>query len=318
MSKRFTCTGLFSLTNSGRLARIAAATCISLFLFICIGCGSKSSTSTNGPLTGNWQLNLTQNYPTPSAQLSASGFLVQASNSLTGSVQGPVIIGASEFHECGGQGPLTGTISGQDVTFSLTPGGATLQFAGAISSDNTSMSGTYQGLSGACYNQSSTSGTFTAQLVPPLNGSFTGTLNSGNYMEALNGSTTPVPVSVSGSFTQSPNADSSSATLTGTITAAGYPCFTTASMVGTISGQAVYLAIYSYNGQQIGTIGTLGSFGLPGSPATVELSSSGMALTDSNPTGFDLNISSPCPAVNNPTTGFAQTTDFGSFTLTLD
>lgn len=229
--------------------------CTAFSVLISAGCGGANpSTTTGGPLSGNWQLNLVQNYPTPQTQLSASGFIVESSSALTGSVQGPTTLSSNGTHNCGGVGPLTGTISGQDVTFSLNPGGTTFTFTGTISSDNTSMSGSYEAAGVGCYVQPGTTGTWTASLIPPLNGNFTGALTNSTYMSLLTGQTPPPPISVSGTINQSTNAGASNASLTGTISAVGYPCFVTASLTGTVSGQSVNLSVFGYNGEQIGTL----------------------------------------------------------------
>lgn len=285
-----------------RYLRILALVVLVALGLIGIGCGGGSSQTAalGGPLSGNWQITMTQNYPTstPSTVLSASGFLVETNDALSGSVQGPTISGSTQ--SCGGAGPLTGTVNQTNVTFSLNPGGTVFNFTGVLSSDNASISGTYSGVGGACLSQSSTSGTFSAQLIPPLNGSFTGTFNSMLYMPALTGTTNPVPVSVSGSLAQGPSAGGSVASVTGTITAVGYPCFTTASMTGTISGQNLYLSIYAYNGEQIGFVGNLLS---TSGAATWGLTSSGWEVTAPYPNGFYLGTGTPitnqgpCPAV---------------------
>jgi len=296
--------------------RIFAAALVVLVLLISASCGGSSHAATGGALTGNWQINLSQNYPLPPTQISISGFLSESSDGLTGSVQGPTEISSNGKQNCGGVGLVTGTISGQNVTFSLDPGGTIFNFTGVISSDSTSMSGSYQALAGACFTKPTT-GTWTASLIPPLNGSFTGTFNS-NYMAALTGSGTPVPVPVSGSFTQSPNAGTSSATLTGTVTAVGYPCFTTASLTGTISGQNIYLSLYGYNGLQIGTLGQVEQLGVPPIPAILTVTSTGFVVTGyTSSQGFYVDLGNPCPAVIN-SFGKAQTTDSGGFTLNVE
>ena len=287
-----------------------------LFLFILSGCGSGSSNApSNGPLSGNWQLNLMQNYPHPPTQLSVSGFLVQSSNSLNGTFQVPAIaLGGTT--ECGGPGPLTGTISGTNVTFSINPGGTTLSFTGALSSDNASMTGSYQALAGACF-ITPTTGTWTASLIPPLNGSFTGTLSDSPYMAALTGVDPPAPITVSGSFAQSASAGGSSATITGTITAVGYPCFTNAYLSGTISGQNVYLDVFNYNGLQIGTLGVPGLPGVAGTPAIVAGGSEGITLTGSGQGGLSLGNAgtSPCPALQE--NGISLTSDTTSVAFNI-
>ena len=51
-----------------------------LLLLILTACGGGNSPSTaaSGALTGNWQLNLVQEYPRPTTFLSVSGFVVEA------------------------------------------------------------------------------------------------------------------------------------------------------------------------------------------------------------------------------------------------
>jgi hypothetical protein len=294
--------------------RTLAATSLALLTLILTACsGTPDPTITTGPLNGNWQINMLQQYPTQTP-LSASGFIAQADDAIEGSIQ-VAPVGAKS--SCGGVSAMTGTISGQNVTFSLNEGGSVVNFTGTISSNNQSMSGDYQAIGGACFT-TATSGTWDAVLVPPLNGNFTGTIDS-TYMELVDGVTTPVPVSVSGSFTQSSNAGASNASIAGTITAVGYPCFTTASLSGTISGESVYLDVFGDNGELIGTLGApAGTAGSTGTPANVVLSSSGPSLvggTISDPGlgGLYIGINNgksvvgPCPAITS--SGNTSTSD---------
>ena len=256
--------------------RILAASSLALLLLLSASCGGgsgsgSSSNAPDGPLSGNWQLNLVQNYPAPQTLLSVSGFLVESSSGLTGSVQGPTIISPNGKRDCGGVGPVVGTITGQSVTFSLSPGGTVFDFTGSISSDNTTMSGSYQALGGACFTKP-TSGSWSASLIPPLNGTFAGTLSNSEYMTLLTGVSPPAPIAVSGTFAQTENFGASNATLTGTINAVGYPCFQSVSVSGTISGQNVILSVFGYGGTQIGVLGT----------------SSGPAVAASGPDGITL------------------------------
>jgi len=270
-----------------------------------MSCGGQSSTppESTGAMTGNWQLSLVEGYPPPGTQISVGGFLVQSNNSLTGSVQGPTIVGGNGTTPCGGISPFVGTISGRNVTFSLNPGGTQFDFTGVISSNSRSMSGSYQALGGACLGVS-TSGTWTGTLVPPLNGTFSGTLVSTLYLPTLTGLAQDpgVPISVSGSFTQSSNDGASNASITGTITAVGYPCFKTAYLSGTINGQNVYLNVFDYTGVQIGTLGLPGTLGTSGTPATVVLGSSGVSLQGTGQGGLSLgNGAAPsCPTIQGP------------------
>jgi hypothetical protein len=304
--------------------RLLAMALLAACTFLYSGCGSSSPTPQAGLLDGNWQFTLVKNYPEQKdQQLFASGFLQEeAGGNLTGSVAGPVTATSTGSVTCGGTGDLIGSVSSQNVSFTLNPGGTTFNFTGAFAAAGSvcsgspleSMSGSYQGLAGSCYN-APTSGTWYACQLPALSGSFTGTLQS-TYMQALSGSANPVPVAVSGTFTQTSNAGGSSATLTGTITAANYPCFTSASLTGTISGQNIYLSVFSYNGTQIGTIGQIEANGVAATPAILSVGATGSVVSGTAPGGFNLDLSNPCPAIIN-SFGVSQTTDTGDFTLNM-
>lgn len=279
--------------------RILATTALALafFLLVLAACGggnSSSSSATGGPLSGNWQLNLVQEEPRPQAVFPVSGFLLESNNALTGSVAVPIMGDDGGTVNCGGGGQLTGNLSDQNVSFSVNPGGTVLSFTGTISSDNKSMSGSYQGPGGACF-ADPTTGTWSAFLVPPLNGNFSGTLSDSGYMALLTGVSPPAPIAVSGTITQSSAFGSSNATLTGTITAQGYPCFTTVALTGTISGQNVVLSVFGYQNSQIGVLGTstvpaiasLGPNGMLGISGTLALGKASATTTVG-----------PCPPLN--------------------
>jgi hypothetical protein len=273
-----------------RTARTIAAAVLAFFLLMLVACGDGTSNGgivTNAPLAGNWQINLVQEEPSPATPLSVSGFIQQATNSLTGTVSTPQ---SSENGKCAGPGSLTGTVNGQTVTFSVNVGGTDLNFNGSLASNNQTMTGSYSGLGGGCFTQP-TSGSWSALQVPQLTGNFTGTLTKSTYMQALLGESIVPPIVVSGTFTQGGNLGSINATLTGTINAVGYPCFRTAQLSGTISGQNVVLSVFAYNGEEIGELGTVGN------PATVVLGSGGLSLEGSNQSSLGLN-SGTCPKVD--------------------
>jgi len=287
-----------------------------LLLALLVGCGggSASDPASSGALAGNWQFIVAQEEPTPRTTFGVSGFLQQSG----GSIAGSVIFPATPHGDCGGVASVTGTVKGNSISFTANEGATALSFTGTTSSAGTgsssgaSMSGTYQGLGGGCFDHP-TIGTWTAAQVPTLTGNFTGSLTDDSYMPLINGSTT---VQVSGTLQQSPNIGSSSATVTGAITAVGYPCFSTAGLSGTITGSNVNLALFGYNGEQIGTIGTQTA------PATVSGSSSGTTLTADLPAGLILEVTTsvgasfgPCPPVNND--GALQTYDTASIQVTL-
>lgn len=304
------------LNKAARILARAALVSMVLMLGACGGGTSSSSRSQqSGPLAGNWQLVLTQGFPfqNPPAVLSVSGFFLQTVNSVMGSVELP---GSTLNGNCSGVGLLTGTIGSPNVNLTVDENGSTMSFSGSVSSDNKSMSGTYETLAGGCSNNP-TSGTWTAFKVPPLNLKFTGTLSQSSYMQLLTGISPPAPITVSGQLTQSANIGSSNATLTGTITATGYPCLSTASLTGTISGANVVVSVFGYSGAQIGSIGTALA------PATVGISSGGISLNGSNTDGSGLTLGAigsgaafgPCPAL--PNSGISQPNDTAAVALSF-
>jgi len=291
------------------LARGLFASILLAFLPALTACGggnSSSSSTTAGPLSGNWQLTLAQQYPTP-ITLSASGFLVQSSAALTGSVEGPILLNAQgSTVNCSGTAQLTGTVNSPNVSFTENLGGTIFNFTGSVASDNQSMSGDYEVLAGGCSTQPTT-GSWNAILIPSLTGSFTGTLMHSQYMLALTGSSSAPPIPVTGTITQSDNAGASNATLTGTINAVGYPCLATASLSGTISGQNVYMDVFSYNGQQIGTVGVPSgeATGSGAAPAVVTVTAGAVSLVGTGSGGLTLGFGAfdPCPPILDSTEG---------------
>jgi hypothetical protein len=306
------------LTNFSRVSRACATVLLAMIWLMVSGCGNGKSalptTPQNGPLSGNWQFNLYQDYPRPPTPFGISGFMTESSNAVMGNLEVPAL-GPSA--QCGGVSAVTGSVSGQNVTLAVNNFGSIINLNGTVSADSTSMSGDYQALGGACFT-ATTTGTWNALQIPPLNGNFTGTLDS-IYMEDVTGSSSAVPIAVSGTMTQEDNAGASNATVTGTINAVGYPCFTVATVSGTISGQNVYLNLFGYNGEQIGILGSPPPGpSNAGSPAVATVTSTGLSLVDNG--GLDIGVKTntsiggagPCP----PVSGNNVEVDFGA-SLTL-
>jgi hypothetical protein len=88
---------------------------------------------------------------------------------------------------------------------------------------------------------------------------------------------------VTGILYQGPNTGDSSATLSGTLTAASYvaPCayLTTATITGTITGTTVVWNLFGPNGQPMGRIPLPG--GLTGGPQSATISPDATSLTGS-------------------------------------
>jgi hypothetical protein len=267
------------------------------------GCGGGTSggvpVNNSNPLSGNWQVNFLQQEPSPPTQLGASGFFRQSGNVISGTLEVPP---STQNGKCGGVASVTGSIDGQTVTLTINTSANTLTFTGTLGGTSQTMAGTYSGLGGGCFTRA-TSGTWNAQQIPALSGSFTGTLSSSTYMQALLGESVVPPIMVSGTLTQSsPSSGSSIVDVTGTITAVSYPCFTTANLSGTVSGRNVILSVYSYNGVNIGTLGA------PATPATIVIGANGFSLVGTNPgQGLDL-FSGSCPKIQGNSSDSAQVT----------
>jgi len=217
---------------------------MALVLFVLIfmaGCGSssKSSSSVPGPISGNWQIALL-----PTGQTFArkqSGFLVQNGNAVTGSL---LFLDSP----CSGIGSVTGTVDGSSISLASDPTGVQLTLTGALGSNQQSMGGNFTLLQAGCSGTSSAplAGTWTADLVKPLNGNITGTFIS-------NSKQFPGPYQVTGQITQGANTGISAVPLTGSITVSGY-CFPGATITGTISGTALVINLVNTDGTQVGQI----------------------------------------------------------------
>ena len=127
--------------RSGRLGKSAAKTIGFLLLCGCLaGCGS-SSTSNVG---GNWQFtvksSVTGNTYTGTASITQGSFV-----DTLGSGTERMVTGTVNFvnDPCATVAPLSGTISGSNVIFSLTEGGQPVSFTGNVNAAFTAMSGSY-------------------------------------------------------------------------------------------------------------------------------------------------------------------------------
>jgi hypothetical protein len=208
-----------------------------------MGCGgSASSDPPSTPLSGNWQFNIYQNKSTTSQ--SESGFLQQNKNSVSGNLA----VQATSTHNCSGVAPLSGTVSGSNVTLSINQFGSVLSLLGSYStlgstsSNLSSMTGTYTASSNVCGNPPT--GSWTAVQVAPLTGTFSGTLTSTSTNSPLSGNS----YQVSGELTQGPNTGTSDAELVGFMAVTNYPCLSTAQVRGLISGQNVTLSFFGPDG----------------------------------------------------------------------
>jgi hypothetical protein len=215
------------------------------------------------------------------------GFLLQNNTAITGgviySVFLPPVPGSSPAICSSGSAPVTGTVSGQNVTLSVAAGVQTFTLTGSLSADNSTMVGTYTATDGQGCGTAQTGLHWSAVSVPPLNGSIQGNFHS--VLSVLNPSSNTDPrnqdFQVTGSLTQGQNIGASNATVTGTLNFQGYPCLTTASVNGQISGSSVILSIIASNGLSVGQIGAPVGFVNP-SPVNLVSSATGMVLQGAN------------------------------------
>jgi hypothetical protein len=256
-------------------------------LVVLAGCGGSSTSHPDpGAIAGNWQFTL-QRTTVPHTTTLLSGFLQQTGKAVTGAVEftPPLPIPAPP---CSGAFQVTGSNDGQNVTLAVNEGGATVSLTGTSSAS--SMGGTYSLAASGCGKDES--GTWTASLVQPLNGNFQGILHSTD--------TTGLPpiikdsdFKVVGQILQSDNIGATRAMLTGTINVpnADYPCFTDATLSGSITGTVLTLDIIGTNGAVLGTIGGAGTFK---QSEAVTAKPDGSGFFDFNGHGYFVSKSSGC------------------------
>ncbi|MGA9389704.1 MAG: choice-of-anchor D domain-containing protein, partial [Candidatus Sulfotelmatobacter sp.] len=236
-----------------------------------------------------------------------------------------------------GTATVTGTMSGQSVNLTATigsldqngnPSSQTIALSGgALSANNSSIqNGMYTVTPGYAYvdvNGQSTllpcgtaqdAGTWSATLVPPLTGGFQGFFHS-----TIGAGFANQNFPVSGTFTQGPNIGAASASVTGTLLFQdpvtllnNYPCLSTASVNGTISGNSVLLQIFSTNGTPVGQIGQTPGSANP--PTAVTLNSTQSGYVVQNLTGATAGNNGGGYAV---TTKSCSTGDAGNLCLAL-
>lgn len=200
-----------------------------------LSCGGGNSKNVEmGLLSGNWQIGLQPSAPATGTP-TESGFLVQTGDSLTGQF---VFAGQTQ---CAGLGSAQGTISGGNVEITLTQTGQTVTLTGTAASDGSTMGGTYAVLDSGCGDGTST-GTWTANLVKPVTGTYLATFNSyslGVYSFNVNA-------------TQGGNTGASIATISGTATSSNAPCGDNLVVAGAVGGTSVVFNFLTSDGTAIG------------------------------------------------------------------
>ncbi|MGO9538995.1 MAG: choice-of-anchor D domain-containing protein [Terriglobales bacterium] len=308
----------------GLLPLLLAATLLAATMMLNACGGSSSSTDAGPQVGGNWQFVMsTMTTSTPPATLFASsplqgGLLLQENGSITGQVVFAISLpppanGGPPINCNNGTASLTGTVSGQTVSLtatvaSLGPSGPTpttqtFTLSGQLSADGSSIKGTY-GLTAGYYQpaqgvilngqpnvpcgaaQDGTAPdapTWSATLVPPLSGGFQGFFHS---------TSTNQDFPVSGTFSQGPNIAATSATVTGSVLFQDpvtllndFPCFGSASLNGTISGNNVLLQVFSSSGTAVGQIGQTPLSSNPPAAVTYDSTQGGGYVVHNGATG---------------------------------
>ena len=257
--------------------------------------GSSSAPPAGGQLSGNWQVT--------SMALDSSlkggiqgGFLVQNGNTVTGQFVYAFSLVSQPGSFCNsGTASISGTVNGQNVTLTAVAGVQTFTFSGILSSDGMTLMGTYNSTDGQGCGTPQTGLTWSAVLVPPLNGAVQGDFHStGNgIMAILSGQDFPV----TGILFQGPNTGASSATITGTLNFQGYPCLASASIIGEITGDSVVLQVIAPNGLNAGGIGAPPNNTKPSPVVFSSSAGGGYVLRGINGYGIS---TGKCPGANLP------------------
>ncbi|MGB8114877.1 MAG: hypothetical protein WCF22_13940, partial [Candidatus Sulfotelmatobacter sp.] len=265
-------------------------------------CGGSSSNLTqpqaSGQLAGNWQFTMSPPVDNSFVGGPLGGFLLQNNDgTVTGSVGYAISNGQPPAMCNSGAAAVTGSVSGQTVTLTIVASPQIFTLNGTLSASGTTIMGTYSStegsLTGGIRCGTAQSGLqWTAVSVPPLTGSIQGFFHSVNN-PALQNQVFPV----TGTFTQGENIGASNATITGTVSFQGYPCLSSASVNGQVSGSSVILQIIGSNGLNDGQIGNYASSTSVLSPVSVLSSAAGVVLQGKN--GYGVSTSS-CPGGNNP------------------
>jgi hypothetical protein len=283
-------------------------------LMVLSACGGSSSSSNqlqgSGQLAGNWQFSIASppdgsfqgspNSPcaTPTTSpLCSGGFLLTDNNgAVTGQITYAVFLpvptspGQPPLPPAlcnSGSAPVTGTVSGQNVTLTAVEGKQTYTLTGVL--NGTTMMGTYSSTDGKGCGTAQSGLQWSATYVPPLSGTIQGNFHSTASTSLLN-----QLFPVTGTLVQGDNVGASSATVTGTLNFQNYPCLSSASVNGQVSGSSVILQIVASNGLNVGQIGAPVGFSSP-KPVNVLSSAAGIVLQGA--TGYGVSTSA-CPGAN--------------------
>jgi hypothetical protein len=273
---------------------VALLMTFALALAACGGSGSGSPQS-NSQAAGNWQFTLTSGQQAPSFGGGLQGgFLQQNGSSISGQAVYTITLPAQNGNPTcdSGTATIAGKISGQTAALTAVAGSVTYALTGTISSSGsgpaTITGGTYTATPapGSPCGTASDTGTLAGTSVPPLTGAFKGFFHSVRSSTGFGNQDFPL----TGTLLQGENTGAASATVTGTLVfqdpktlVNDYPCLSTASVTGTISGSTVLLQIYSAGGTAVGQIGQ--TPGSPNPPTAVTYESAQKGYVVHNPKG---------------------------------
>jgi hypothetical protein len=211
----------------------APALLICLLILAACGGGGNGSAASASDLSGNWQMVLQLS---PTSSKTESGFILQSGDSLTGSV----LLSGQTL--CPGLGSALGQVTGGNVAITVSQIAQTVSLTGTATNGGSSMAGNYSILTNGC--GGSTIGTWTADRVKPLKGTYQGTFTSTKVSGRA--------YDVSATVTQGPNTGASNASLSGTITSPNATCFSTLSLSGVIGGTSFVFNFLAPDGSAVG------------------------------------------------------------------
>jgi Bacterial Ig-like domain (group 2)/Abnormal spindle-like microcephaly-assoc'd, ASPM-SPD-2-Hydin/Galactose oxidase, central domain len=133
------------------------------------GSGSDASSSQTAQINGAWQARANSNSPNALA-LFVEANLTQSS----ASVQSTAFLIVNSCVTANSGSKVTGTINGNIVTLTASYSGVTVNLTGTVSTDGSTMAGTYVA-TGVC---GSDAGTWTAQRLPQVSGTYSGMVTS--------------------------------------------------------------------------------------------------------------------------------------------
>lgn len=281
--------------TAARIRISAAVLILAAGVLAMSGCGgsSASQSAASGQLAGNWQFTMTA--PSDNSFLGGlqGGFLLQSKKSVSGglvyAVSLPAVSGGVPTLCSGGSAPVTGTLDGTNVTLTAVAGGETFTLTGTLSANGTTMMGTYSSTDGNGCGTAQSGLQWSAVLVPAVTGTLQGVFHSA-LDPALHDQNFPV----TGNLTQGPNIGASQATVNGSLVFDGYPCLSSATVTGQVSGNSVILQIVASNGLVVGQIGAPAGLSNP-SPVSIINSSTGTVLQGTNGYGVS---TKQCPGGN--------------------